>query len=154
MGPDYSSYPTPGSVDASALGGGMFAFMAGMMMLIVVFLIIFYVWMAICLMKIAHKTNTPNAWFAWIPILNVVLMLQIAKKPVWWVALLILFIIPFINFIAGIVWLVLTIIIWMAICKQLGKQEWLGVLMIIPVVNLVIPGYLAFSNSATAPVNA
>jgi hypothetical protein len=36
----------------------------------------------------------------------------------------------------------------MGISKTLEKQEWLGVLMIISPINLIIPGYLAFSETA------
>jgi hypothetical protein len=149
MGTDYSAYgsATPPSPEAT---GAMMTIFGGLFIFFVVFLVIFYVYMAICLMKIAKKTNTPNGWMAWIPIANVVLMLQIAKKPVWWTALLLLFFIPLINVIAGIVWLILSIIIWMAICKRLGKPEWIGVLMIVPIANLVVPGYLAFSNGVAS----
>jgi hypothetical protein len=55
-----------------------------------------------------------------------------------------MFFIPLVN-------IVFMIIVWMAIAKELGKPEWLGVLMIIPVANIIIPGYLAFSNENSAP---
>lgn len=101
-----------------------------------IFVIAFYVYMAICLMTIAKKTNTANGWFAWIPILNIILMLQIAQKPVWWI---ILMLIPIVN-------IIIAIIVWMAIAEARGKPNWIGILMIIPFVNLIIPGYLAFSS--------
>jgi len=40
--------------------------------------------MALSLQTIATKTNTENAWLAWIPVVNLILMLNIAKKPIWW----------------------------------------------------------------------
>ena len=89
--------------------------------------------------KIAKKAQVENAWFAWIPILNIILMLNIAKKPLWW---LILFFIP----IANIVFMVL---VWMEISRTLKKPEWLGILMIIPLANLIVPAYLAFSKDET-----
>jgi len=98
--------------------------------------LIVYVYFALCLMMIAKKTDTSNAWMAWIPILNAFLMLMIAKKPLWWFILLL---IPFVNIVIGI-------IVWMAIAEARGKPNWLGILMIIPFVNLIIPGYLAFSE--------
>jgi hypothetical protein len=101
-----------------------------------IFILIFYIYFAICLQKIAKKTNTENGWFAWIPILNVFLMLMIAKKPLWW---FILMLIPIVNIIIGI-------IVWMAIAEARGKPNWVGVLMIIPFLNIIIPGYLAFSQ--------
>lgn len=104
---------------------------------ILLFLLAYYIYMSICLSKIAKKTNTENAWFAWIPILDMLLALKIAQKPTWWI---VWFFIPFAN-------VVVYILIWMGISKTLGKQEWLGILMIISPLNLIVPGYLAFSKS-------
>lgn len=111
---------------------------AAAVFMIVYLLIIaaFYIYMAICLQTIAKKTNTDNAWFAWIPILNIILMLAIAKKPIWWI---ILMLIPFVN-------IIIAIIVWMGIAEARGKPNWLGVLMIVPVANIIIPGYLAFTQ--------
>jgi len=95
-----------------------------------------YIYMAICLMFIANKTNTPNSWLAWIPIANIYLMCKVASKPGWWV---ILFFIPIVNIVIGI-------IVWMKIAEARNKPSWLGILMIIPFVNIIIPGYLAFAD--------
>ena len=96
----------------------------------------FYVYMALALMTIAKKTNTENAWLAWIPIVNIFLMLNIAKKPLWW---FILCLIPFVN-------IVIFIILWMAVAEARGKPSWWGILIIVPFVNLIVPGYLAWSD--------
>ena len=95
-----------------------------------------YAFAAYCLQLIAQKTNTENGWFAWIPILNTVLMLNIAKKPVWWI---ILFFVPFVN-------IVILVIVMMAVAEARGKPGWWGILFLIPVVNLVILAMLAFSD--------
>jgi len=114
----------------------------GIMIFYTIFMLAMYIYLAIVLMKIAKKTNTPNNWFAWIPFLNLYLMVKIAKKPGWW---FILMLIPFVNIIIGI-------IIWMAIAKRLGHPEWLGILVIVPIANIIIPGYLAFAKKGDAPV--
>jgi hypothetical protein len=135
---------------------GIMAF-AGVMILIVLLVVVaFWIYSAICMMKIAKRTNTANGWFAWIPILNIILMLQIAKKPLWWI---ILCLIPIVN-------LVIMVIVWMAIAKALGKPEWLGIVFvlaplasIIPVIGAIVGivgsvvalGYLAFSDNK-API--
>ena len=111
---------------------------AVMLVLFVVFAAL-YVYLALALFTIAKKTNTENAWLAWIPIANIVLMLNIAKKPIWWI---IFFIVPILN-IAGIVFAVL---IWMAIAEARGKPSWWGILVIVPFVNLIVPGYLAWAD--------
>lgn len=100
------------------------------------FWIIFYIYLAICLQVLAKKTGTKNGWMAWIPIADIFLMINIANKPLWWFVLLL---IPIVNIVIGIV-------LWMAIAERRGKENWIGVLIIVPVVGIVIPGYLAFSE--------
>jgi len=140
MDPNTYNYQYSGNVPPAA-GAAIFGIFAGIFALVFFILIIVYIFYAICLMKIAHKTNTPNAWLAWIPIANMVLMLQVAKKPMWWI---ILFFIPIAN-------IVMAILLWMGIAKELGKPEWLGVLVIVPIANLVLPAYLAFSEMGPTP---
>ena len=95
-----------------------------------------YVYFALALQTIAKKTNTENPWLAWIPIVNIILWLNVAKKPIWWI---ILCLIPFVN-------IIIFIIVWMAIAEARGKPSWWGILMIVPFVNFIVPGYLAWSD--------
>ena len=139
VGSEYGSAAMEYSVDPAA--GAIAAIMGGVLLIMMLFGLVIYIYIAVSLMKIAKKTGTSNAWFAWIPILNVILMLQIANKPIWW---LFLFFIPVIN-------IVFTILVWMEIAKRVGKPEWWGILIIIPLVNLVVPGYLAFSDDEKDP---
>jgi hypothetical protein len=101
-----------------------------------VFCLAFYVYLALALQTIANKTGTPNAWLAWIPIANLILMLNVAKKPLWW---FLLCLIPLVN-------VVMAIIIWMGVAEAVGKPNWWGILMIVPLANLVVPGYLAWAD--------
>jgi len=114
---------------AAALAGTFMLFFLGI-------LLIGYVYMALALQTIADKTSTQNAWLAWIPIANIFLMLDIAKKPMWW---FILFLIPLVN-------IVIAIMVWMGIAVARHKPDWWGILMIVPIVNLVVPGYLAWAD--------
>ncbi|MBM3204903.1 signal peptidase I [Candidatus Uhrbacteria bacterium] len=124
---DYSfSTGYTSQVDSAGLGSVAFVYLA------------LYVYFAAALMAIAKKTGTKNGWFAWIPILNVFLMLKVAGKPYWWFILLL---IPFVN-------IIIAIILWMKIAERVGKPSWWGILMLVPVVNLIVPGYLAWSKSS------
>lgn len=107
--------------------------------------------MAICFMKIAKKTNTPNAWFAWVPILNMILFLRMGKLSSWFALLLIAMPIPFLNFLAAIPLFIISIIAWMKISERLGKPNWLGILSVVPIANIILPGYLAFSDTTPLP---
>jgi hypothetical protein len=95
-----------------------------------------YVYMAVTLQTIAQKTNTANGWLAWIPIANLILLLNIAKKPIWWI---ILILIPIVN-------IIMLILVWMGVAETRGKPSWLGVVIIVPIVNLIVPAYLAWSE--------
>lgn len=133
MSPDYAYHANVGPDTA---GAGL-AILGGILVFILVFILAIYIYTAICLMRMAKKTKTKDAWLAWIPIANIILMLNIAKKPVWW---LIFFFIPLVN-------IAFSIIVWMEIAKRLKKPEWLGVFVIFPLVNLFVYGYLAFSKN-------
>ncbi len=116
---------------SSGAGGAFLAFLFWFLMAIG-----FYVYGSIVLMKIAKKTNTPNSWMAWVPVLNLYLLCQIAGKSIIW---FVMFFLPFINIVAMVV-------LWSAIAEKKGRPAWWGVLMLVPVVNVVIPGILAFSG--------
>jgi hypothetical protein len=126
-----------GLAQSSDTGAGPFAALTGVMLLfVVVFGLAAYVYLALALQTIATKTGTANEWLAWIPIANLFLMLNVAKKPMWW---FLLFLIPLVN-------LVMAIMVWMAVAEARGKPNWWGILMIVPLVNLVVPGYLAWAD--------
>lgn len=72
-------------------------------LIILVLLIVSY-WM------IFEKAGKPG-WASIIPIYNAVVLLQVAKKPVWWIILLL---IPFVN-------LIVYIVLLNAISKVFGK---------------------------------
>lgn len=137
---DYSSsYQYSGNMPPEAAAGA-FALAGGMFLFVMFVVLVVYVIAAISLMKIANRTNTPNAWFAWIPILNLILMIQIAQRPMWW---LVFFLVPIIN----IVGIVLSFVIWIDIAKRLGKSAVFGVLAAL--IPIIFMPYLAFSKSDT-----
>ena len=95
-----------------------------------------YVYWALATQVIARKTNTENAWLAWIPIANLILWAKIANKPVWWGLLC----------IVPLVGMVFTVLVWMAIAEARHKPNWWGILTLIPIANFIVPGYLAWSK--------
>jgi len=103
-----------------------------------------YIYYAVTLQMIASKTGTENAWLAWIPIAQVYLECKIAGKPGWWLLLRLLpVLIPFAGLI---ITSIVTIIVWMGISEARRKSTWLGILSIVPLLNLFLFGYLAFSK--------
>ena len=65
--------------------------------------IIGYVCMAIGLYFSAKKANTKNPWVAFIPVIQIVVLLQLIDKSGWSIFLLL---IPVINWILMIIWVV------------------------------------------------
>jgi hypothetical protein len=90
----------------------------------------------LCLHVIATKTGADNPWFAWIPILNLFLLCEVAGMSYWWILGLF---IPVFNILAFT-------LLWVGLAEQRGKPFWVGILIIVPFVNLIVPGYLAFSD--------
>jgi hypothetical protein len=118
----------PGAAGVMAMGAAfLFMFVVG---------IAAYIYFALALQTIAQKTHTENAWWAWVPIIQILLTLNIAKKPMWWIVLCL---IPLVN-------LVILIIVWMGIAEARNKPNWWGILLIVPIVQLIVPGYLAWAD--------
>ena len=109
---------------------------AGFLGFFLIILLAVYVYTALALQTIAQKTNTENGWLAWIPIANVILMLNIARKPIWWIVLCL---IPLVS-------IVMFILIWMGIAEARNKPNWWGIMVIVPFMNIIMPGYLAWSD--------
>lgn len=99
---------------------------------LVVYLIIL-VLMIVSLWKIFEKAGKPG-WAAIIPIYNIIVLLEIVNKPVWWIVLLF---IPLVN-------LVILIIVMHRLSLSFGQGAGFTVLLIF----LGIVGYplLAFGN--------
>jgi len=111
--------------------------LAGMGMIYTIGGIVGYVIMAIALMTIANKTGlTEKNWWAWIPIMNVLLMLEIADLPLWYIILLL---VPCVN-------LAVIIYTWWKIAEKRGKPGAVSLAMLIPVVGFFVPLYIAFSD--------
>jgi hypothetical protein len=109
----------------------------------VLVLIAVYIYTSIALMTIAKKTKTKYAWLAWIPIANLYLIVKTAKLPWQYLFLMLLVFIPGIG---GLVCAGLMIWWFWRIAEVRKLPGWLGILMIIPVINLVVLGILAWSN--------
>ena len=96
--------------------------------------------MLVGLWKTFEKAGKPG-WAAIVPIYNIIVLLEIAGKPVWWI---ILYLIPIANFIVSI-------LVAFALAETFGKSKGWAFLML---VLLPFVGYpmLGFSDATyTAP---
>lgn len=112
-------------------GGGL----GGIIYLI--FVIGGYIFGSYCFQRIYEKLGEPNAWFAWIPLLNNWIMYKAGDQSPWWIIGLF---VPFVNIIASII----LIIAFINIVKKIDKNPWLIILMMIPLVNFWVLYNFAF----------
>ena len=160
----------PGTVEIPGLGeipvGMLTGIMTGMGILGAILPIVLYLFLSFMLFLIAKKTNTSLPWLAFIPIAQVVLMLNIAGKPLWWLLLLALpVVIPLIGLFGGIdpsggliimilsglillAWAVAIFFICIGIARARGKSAFWGVLLFIPcgITSLIALAYLGLSD--------
>ena len=120
-----------------------FGLLAGSFALIGVFFIVLYVYFAWAFMKVAQRAGAENPWLAWIPIANMFYIAMVAGYEWYYGFLWFLGAIPFVG---GLASLGLTIWWWWKISEKINKPGWMGVLMAIPVVNLIAIGVLAWSK--------
>ncbi len=71
---------------------GLLSGIGGILYLAIVVLMIVSLW------KIYSKAGKPG-WAAIVPIYNIIVLLEIVGRPIWWI---ILFFIPFVNFVVAI----------------------------------------------------
>ena len=83
----------------------------------------------------AKKMEHEYAWLAFVPIANMWLLCDMAGKEWWW---LLVALIPVVGYF--IFW----IVIGMGLAESFDQPSWLGILMILPIVNFIILYYFAF----------
>jgi hypothetical protein len=99
--------------------------------------VVFYVVWAVSLFFIAEKANVKNRWVAFIPVVQLVVMLHIIDKSGWAIFLLL---VPVLNIILSIIWMVK---FFLAFKVNVGL---IVLSIIIPIVNLVMVLIIAFSD--------
>lgn len=117
---DYGDYP------AGAAAG----MAAGMMIIYIIIGLL----MLISMWKIYSKAGKPG-WAAIIPIYNLIVLLEIVDKPLWWI---ILMLIPFVN-------IVISIIVTVELAKKFGQSVGFAIGMIL--LSIIFYPILAFGSA-------
>lgn len=128
--------PTP--VPKAEPPAGVSEFLTGLLadfgMIVLAIPVALYIYFSLCLFLIARRLDVPASWTAWVPLVQVWAFVGSADKPRWWILLLL---VPGVNLFVGIY-------LWICITERLGRNRWLGLLMLLPALNLVFLGLLAF----------
>jgi hypothetical protein len=103
----------------------------GIMIVYFVFILAFIILMVISMWKIFEKAGKPG-WAAIVPIYNVIILLEIVGRPLWWIILLI---IPCVN-------IVINIIVCIDLAKSFGKDAGYGIgLALLSIIFFPILGF-------------
>ena len=103
------------------------------------FYLMVFLFFSFCLYKIFQKAGRDDAWAAFIPIYNTIVLVDILKKPIWWFILLM---IPFVN-------IIFAIMLTDRLSKFFGKDILMTLLvLVLPFIGLPI---LAFGDAAYNP---
>ncbi|MGB0758974.1 MAG: DUF5684 domain-containing protein [Rubripirellula sp.] len=87
------------------------------------------------LWKVFSKAGKPG-WAAIIPIYNIIVMLEITGKPLWWI---VLFLIPVVNLIAP---LIVMILVYATLAERFGKGVGTIIgLILVPFIFIPILGF-------------
>ena len=115
--------------DLGSDGGGIVGAIGGLIYLAFMVLMVASLW------KIYDKAGEPG-WAAIVPIYNVVVLLKIVGRPIWWLVLLM---IPFVNFI-------IAILVMIDLAKSFGQGAGYGLgLVFLP---FIFSPMLAFGDAS------
>lgn len=148
---------------------GLIAVMAGLGIIFQIIGLVLTLFFLVCYFLIGRRLDVPHSWIAFIPILNYFWpILGTARKSVKW-GLLYLLVLPIVAGILAtilaavspmlamavigiitIVVLVVYVYLWMLTTENLGKNRWLGLLIILPIIQIIFVAFLAFSKTDDA----
>ena len=80
-----------------------------------IFLLVIFAFLIVCRWKIYTKAGKPG-WACIVPIYNIIVLLEVIKKPLWWIILLL---IPLVN-------LIILLIMMIELAKVFGKGAGFG----------------------------
>jgi hypothetical protein len=110
--------------------------------LIVVFAIVAF--MIVCRWKIYSKAGKPG-WAAIVPIYNIIVLLEITGKPVWWI---LLFLIPGVN-------IVIAIMVMHQLSVSFGQGAGMTLLLIlVPIVGWPLLAFGDYRYNGVKPLTA
>jgi hypothetical protein len=99
--------PTTVTTVSDGAAAGILAFAGIIWLVSIVFLVI----MIVAMWKVFVKAGKPG-WASIIPIYNIIVMLEIIGRPIWWI---VLFLIPLVN-------IVISIMVMLDMAKAFGKS--------------------------------
>jgi hypothetical protein len=135
------------SMTQGGIGAGLLALIAGMVIFVIILSIALYIYMSFAFMAIGRKAKLKTPEIAWIPGIGPMIIAFQASKMHWWPWLLIIgMFIPFVNFVAGTIFMVFAIIWQWKMFEVINKPGWWAIFFLIPPVLLILYGVAAWSK--------
>lgn len=126
----------------SALGTADAGMLAGALLFLGLFSAVIYLFYGFCMGKLLQKAGKP-LWAGFIPVYNLVLLLEIVGRPWWWILVLIgVGFVPIVGIPGAIA---INIIIGIDVAKSFGKDTVFGVLY--GIFSFILLPVMAFSSS-------
>lgn len=137
--PAFPRFPEPKGMP-SIPAGELSGIAAALSTFFLVFSIAFYLYFSLCIYLIARKLGVPAPFLAFIPLVQAWTFAVAAKgndsKPCLWI----------LGLCVPIVGVFIGTYLWMCITENLGREKWLGLLILVPLINIGFMGWLAFSG--------
>jgi hypothetical protein len=111
---------------------------------VIAWLVMSFIWNAICLRRIAKKSRTEPSWLAWVPIGQLYLIFKLARTSGWYMPFV------FVPFFGSL----LCLAVWTRVPKCLGIVGAQRLLMIVPIVSDIYIGWLAFRQEPQSVPNS
>jgi hypothetical protein len=92
------------------------------------------IFMIVCVWKVFTKAGKPG-WASIVPIYNIIVLLEIIGKPMWWIVLML---IPCVN-------IVMIVLVYLELAKVFGKSTGFGIGLIL--LSIVFLPILAFGDA-------
>jgi len=106
-----------------------------------VFGVCYYLYMCYCLREMALKQAYKRPWLAWIPLANLYMGSKMIGHGIGWT---ILYLVPIVD-------VVFIILLFVNLARMMRRSGWLGVLIIVPIVDLFVAWELAFGHRRLRP---
>ena len=121
-----------------------YGFIFGFFVPILIGFYIFYSW---AYMDIGKRAKVKNFELAWIPFVGPIIIAYLASGMDWWPWLLLAgYFVPIAGIVAPFVFSVYVIIWTWEMFEKSGRAGWLSILTLIPVVNFIVLGIVAWGE--------
>jgi len=101
----------------------------------------YYLYFCYCLRERGRKQAFKWDWLAWIPLANLYMASRLIEHGIVWT---IFYLVPIVD-------IVFFILLFLKLAKLMGRSRWLGVLLLIPIVQCFALWEIAFGNRRLRP---